>query len=203
LYNGWGDAKKDSSLEGNPILIAGVEYSKGWGMHAPSEVRYALNTGDYNTFMTFIGHDDESNGGDGVIFMVALDDDTVFTSDAKKWGDPAELIQISVAGADTLRLFIDMILPTTTELFGNYPNPFNPSTTIAYQLHKPAKVKIDVFNVIGQKVKTLVDAPQKIGSYKVNWNSVNDAGSKVSSGIYFYRLKADDFTQVKKMILLR
>ena len=231
LYNGWGDAKKDSSLEGNPILIAGVEYSKGWGMHAPSEVRYALNTGDYNTFMTFIGHDDESNGGNGVIFMVVLDDDTVFTSDAKKWGDPAELIQISVAGADTLILVMDDdedmgydhanwadpilyekitsiedkndFLPTTTELFGNYPNPFNPSTTIAYQLHKPAKVKIDVFNVIGQKVKTLVDAPQKIGSYKVNWNSINDAGSKVSSGIYFYRLKADDFTQVKKMILLR
>ena len=229
--NGWGDGNKDLSTDGNAILIAGVEYSKGLGMHAPSKVHYALGEGVYNYFMAFIGHDDESNGGNGVIFIVVLDEDTVFTSDAKKWGDPAELIKISVAGVDTLRLLMDDdgdmgydhanwadpilyekitsiedkndLLPTTTELFGNYPNPFNPSTTIAYQLHKPAKVKIDVFNVIGQKVKTLVDAPQKIGSYKVNWNSVNDAGSKVSSGIYFYRLKADDFTQVKKMILLR
>ncbi|MCD4731149.1 MAG: NPCBM/NEW2 domain-containing protein, partial [Bacteroidales bacterium] len=216
-----------------PILIAGVEYLKGLGMHANAEVHYPLCDWDYDQFMTYIGHDDEANGGDGVIFKVVLDYDTVFTSDAKKWGDPAELIKISVAsGVDTLRLLIDMIgndgydhadwadailykidttaidgpdelIPTTTQLIGNYPNPFNPSTTIAYQLHKPAKVKIEIFNIIGQKVKTLVNAPQGIGNYKANWNTVNDAGGKVASGIYLYRLEANNFTQVKKMILIR
>jgi hypothetical protein len=229
--NPWGDGNKNLSHDGNPILIAGVEYSKGLGMHANAEVHYPLCDWDYNQFMTYIGHDDEANGGDGVIFKVALDYDTVFTSNAKKWGDPAELIKLSVAGVDTLRLLIDMIdndgydhadwadailykavtgidrpddlIPTTTQLIGNYPNPFNPSTTIAYQLHKPAKVKVEIFNIIGQKVKTLVNAPQSIGNYKVNWNTVNDVGGKVASGIYLYRLEANNVTQVKKMILIR
>lgn len=93
--NGWADGNKDLSEDGNPITIAGVVYDKGLGMHAPAEVDYALDK-NYDYFMSFIGHDDEAAGGNGVIFKVVIDKDTVFISDAKKWGDPAELIKISV-----------------------------------------------------------------------------------------------------------
>lgn len=181
--------------------------------------------------MAFIGHDDEANGGNGVIFKVVVDNDTVFTSDAKMWGEPAELIKISIANADTLKLLLDdagdmgwdhadwadailykvitsvdtknTLLPTTTELIGNYPNPFNPSTTIAFQLHKPAKVEIEVYNILGQKVATVIDKFYNAGIYKIKWDATNDYGGRLTSGIYLYRLKAGKVTQVKKLLLLR
>jgi len=228
--NGWADGNKDLSEDGNPITIAGVVYDKGLGMHAPAEVDYALDK-NYDYFMSFIGHDDEAAGGNGVIFKVVVDKDTVFISDAKKWGDPAELIKISVKNADTLKLFIDdindmgwdhadwanpilyksptgleeqkVLLPKKTELVGNYPNPFNPTTTIVFNLNKNAKVEIEIFNILGQKVSTVVNRVFEAGNYHIKWNATNDMGQKLPSGIYLYRLKAGNYTKVKKMVLLK
>ncbi|MFA8344373.1 MAG: T9SS type A sorting domain-containing protein [Rhodothermaceae bacterium] len=85
----------------------------------------------------------------------------------------------------------------------NYPNPFNPSTTIKYTLPQEANVVVEIFNINGQRITKLVDETQSAGEHKVVWNSVNDRGSKVSSGIYFYRIKAGDFVQTRKMSLLK
>jgi endonuclease/exonuclease/phosphatase family metal-dependent hydrolase len=79
----------------------------------------------------------------------------------------------------------------------NYPNPFNPSTTINYTIPEISNVTINIFDILGNKIKTLVDEQKSVGSYKVIWNAKN-----LSSGIYFYQIQANEFIDTKKMLLL-
>lgn len=85
----------------------------------------------------------------------------------------------------------------------NYPNPFNPSTVINFSIPQFSNVEIGIFNILGQKVKTLLSKNMQAGSYSVSWNGTNDINEKLSSGIYFYRIKAADFIKTKKMILVK
>ena len=89
-------------------------------------------------------------------------------------------------------------LPREFVLEQNYPNPFNAITEMKYALARDCWVKLEVYNILGQRVATLVDGEQKAGYKSVRW----DAGS-FSSGIYFYRLRAGDFVQTRKMVLIR
>ena len=84
------------------------------------------------------------------------------------------------------------------ELFQNYPNPFNPLTTINFNIPVESKVLLEVYNTLGEKIATLVDSELLAGSYKVNFN-----GTKISSGIYFYKLKAGNFVSIKKFVLIK
>jgi hypothetical protein len=94
--------------------------------------------------------------------------------------------------------------PEAYALANNYPNPFNPATTIKYALPEAAPVKLEVYNVVGQVVRTLVAGQQNAGRYIVQWDATNDSGHSLSSGIYFYRLQAGgQFLEVKKMLLLK
>ncbi|MCX6827698.1 MAG: SBBP repeat-containing protein [candidate division Zixibacteria bacterium] len=94
-------------------------------------------------------------------------------------------------------------LPQTYQLLQNYPNPFNPVTTIDYSLARRAQVTIDIFNIRGQKVRTLVNETKSAGSYRIDWDGNNDTGDPVSTGIYLYRFKAGDVSQTKKMLLMK
>ncbi|MCK4461399.1 MAG: T9SS type A sorting domain-containing protein, partial [candidate division Zixibacteria bacterium] len=85
----------------------------------------------------------------------------------------------------------------------NYPNPFNPSTTISFNLPNAGQVQLSIFNVLGQKVTTLVDGQYTAGTHEVTWNGTDESGSAVGSGIYFYRITTSDFDQTKKMILMK
>lgn len=94
-------------------------------------------------------------------------------------------------------------LAKTFELRQNAPNPFNPSTVIEYTVPHQTPVTMKIFNILGQKVRTLVSETKSAGSYRVEWNGTDDAGRPVAGGIYLYRLKADDYTKSKKMVLLK
>jgi hypothetical protein len=94
-------------------------------------------------------------------------------------------------------------IPTTSSLAQNYPNPFNAQTMIAFNLATAGNVQLDVFNMIGQKVTTLIDGNYNPGTYNVIWNGRDAAGNVVSSGIYYYRLNSDGLTQTMKMTLLK
>lgn len=94
-------------------------------------------------------------------------------------------------------------LPTTYDLLQNYPNPFNATTQIRYALPQPAQVKLEIFNILGQKVKILVNEFQTAGNKLVTWDGRNDRGDVVSSGVYFYRINAGKYNQVMKMSLLK
>jgi hypothetical protein len=94
-------------------------------------------------------------------------------------------------------------VPTEFALQLNYPNPFNPSTTIKYQIAVDANVTLDVYNLAGQKIRTLVSNEQKAGYYSVVWDGRNDAGQTVSSGLYLYRVHAGSFVATHKMLLIK
>jgi hypothetical protein len=95
------------------------------------------------------------------------------------------------------------IVPMNYALEQNYPNPFNPSTTISYQIPKPTQVEIKIYDILGRHIKTLVNEHQNAGQYQYQWTGESSTGSRVSNGIYLYRIKAGDYTMVKKMVLLK
>ena len=94
-------------------------------------------------------------------------------------------------------------LPSTFALDQNYPNPFNPTTEISFDLPVRSQVMLTVYNVLGQQVTTLVNKPLAAGSYVADWDGRSSSGTTVASGIYFYRLHTEQFTQTKKMVLLK
>ena len=95
------------------------------------------------------------------------------------------------------------VLPTSCLLFQNYPNPFNPSTTIEYSVPARAHVTIEIFNLLGQHVTTLVDETKTAGMYKTEWDGTDTAKKPVSTGVYLYRFIAGEFVETKKMLLLK
>jgi len=94
-------------------------------------------------------------------------------------------------------------VPLSYALHQNYPNPFNPQTVIQYALPRACEVQITIYNILGQKVKTLVDGYQDAGYKRVEWDSKSDRGEEIASGIYFYRIKAGDFVDSKEMVMLK
>jgi len=94
-------------------------------------------------------------------------------------------------------------VPQVFALQPNYPNPFNPSTTLRYQLPVDSQVRLDIFDVLGQKVRTLVAGARPAGYHRVVWNSRDDGGMPVASGVYFSRLQAGDYLKVRKLLLLK
>ncbi|MGB8658345.1 MAG: FlgD immunoglobulin-like domain containing protein [Candidatus Zixiibacteriota bacterium] len=101
-----------------------------------------------------------------------------------------------VSGTDEAR-------PSQFSLSQNHPNPFNPTTNFQFTVSRTAHVKIEVFNIVGRRVRTLVDKEMSPGVYMADWNGTDGSGSPVSSGIYFYRMQAGDFSGMKKMLLLK
>jgi len=90
-----------------------------------------------------------------------------------------------------------------TRLIGNYPNPFNPETSIAFSLAENTRVRLEIFNIRGQKVKTLLDEEMAQGEHSVIWRGETDRGGNSGSGVYFYRMTTDDYTETGKMMLLK
>jgi len=97
----------------------------------------------------------------------------------------------------------ETITPSHTALLGNYPNPFNPETTISFFMSSSGNVKINIFNIKGQKIRTITDQYIDVGSHKVVWNGTDDTGRNVSSGIYFYQMQTDKNISTKKMVLMK
>ena len=97
----------------------------------------------------------------------------------------------------------NLVVQLKTELGANYPNPFYPKTSISYSLKNNSKVILEIYNIKGQKVKTLVNSNVNVGNHKVFWNGKDDSGKAVSSGIYLYRLQAEKYTKIRKMVLMR
>jgi microbial collagenase len=101
-------------------------------------------------------------------------------------------------------LFVtDDVSPKVFALHQNFPNPFNPVTTLHYDLPEQANVNIIIYDMLGRQVKTLINGLQTAGYRSTQWNATNDAGSPVSAGLYLYTIQAGEFRQTKKMVLLK
>jgi hypothetical protein len=139
-----------------------------------------------------MGIKDNDGGDNGYLGFSPLDTDNAYQTN-KVWlhtfVGTAGIVSIGDDGYDVVREYA---------LHGNYPNPFNPSTTITFTLAQATNIKLEIFNALGQKVQTLVNGQQKAGYHEVLFNAEN-----LASGMYFYRLKADNFSQVRKMMLVK
>ncbi len=122
---------------------------------------------------------------------------TALYEDPTGESSPSNVIEVDVVDAG------DPIIPVVTELSGNYPNPFNPVTKIKFAVSEPGVVNIEIYNIKGEKVKTLVDGFREANYYTEEWNGTDDNNNTVSSGVYFYKMKAGRYTSTKKMILMK
>ncbi|UCF63986.1 MAG: T9SS type A sorting domain-containing protein [bacterium] len=124
---------------------------------------------------------------------------TIFRIIPNKPNLPGDTLQIIAP----LTSLTPVTQPFTYQLWQNYPNPFNPTTTITFSLQKAGKVQLEIFNVLGQKVRTLLNQWMPPGKHTRIWSATNDAGQFLGSGIYFYRIASEDFVKTRKMILLK
>ena len=95
------------------------------------------------------------------------------------------------------------IIPIKNTLHQNYPNPFNPITTLRYNVPEKILVRISIFDISGNLIKMLVNDVKNAGFYSAEWGAINDNGQPLSTGVYFYKIKAGNFVDTKKMILLK
>jgi len=154
---------------------------------------YTPTHGDRLPFnISFSDADGGANVREGILTLSRYDDDTA-------WQTPRDWMYTWIwdEGASAIG-DLAQVTPFQYELSRNYPNPFNPTTTINYTLAKSGQVTLEVFNMLGQKVKTLVNTKQDAGSYTVQFNAKD-----LASGIYLYRLQSEGFMQVHKMVLLK
>jgi hypothetical protein len=94
-------------------------------------------------------------------------------------------------------------IPTEYRLYQNFPNPFNPETTIEYDIPHQAKVEISIYNIIGEKIRTLVIQDHQPGHYSVIWNGRNENNNMVATGVYLYVIKTPEFRHVEKCLFIK
>jgi hypothetical protein len=139
---------------------------------------------------------------------ITYDDKYYFFSRPAGWGPD---IQADIYWVDSRALFTNTStinnplneLPRKFNLNQNYPNPFNSMTNIQYSVEKPSHIKLVIYSLQGQKIKTLVDQFQPLGEYSVVWDGTNNTNNPVTSGIYFFRFETDDLNLQKKMLFIR
>jgi hypothetical protein len=179
------------SLTGDPVTGTGWYEGTGWpGGPTPGDRRYHLPTGPFNLAP---GDTQEvviaylmKKGTDNINSITELKN---YAAQIQHWYDNDFVTNVNETKP---------AIPTEFSLSQNYPNPFNPSTIIQYAISSRQLVTLKVYDILGSEVATLVNQEQNAGSYNVDFNA-----SKLSSGVYFYRLQAGSFVQSKKMILIK
>jgi hypothetical protein len=188
------DMKYDTSVVWDTMFA--VKYSKGtdagpgWSIHEAS-VPYQL---------TFTVKDDAPVGPTDLSFRPLFAN--VFDDQFQTLPVNLNSLTLSVEATGVIE-FASPNVPSEYKLSQNYPNPFNPETEIRYQLPEAGSVRLDVFNILGQRVITLVEEMQDAGYKAVTWKGRDDRGADLPSGIYFYTLRAGNFITSRKMILTK
>ena len=142
-------------------------------------------------------HDNDGSGWEGNLFMSKNNTDNA-------WQTPSVWSHTYVGRYDGDILSTqDDIVASSFELKRNYPNPFNPTTQIKFDLAEDGLVTIKIYDVMGRQLKTLVNSVKTAGYHSIQWDATNDLGEGVSAGMYIYMIQAGDFVSTKKMVLLK
>jgi hypothetical protein len=176
------------SLINNGVWVASYDDGTPFVAYNPDNQAVAING--------FVG-DSRQFAGD----MIILSHNAVIFSTGGGWLSVDISVTFFVAGTGIDDAVVG--LPAEFSLSQNYPNPFNPATEIKFALPENAHVKIEIFNVLGQKVRTLVDADMDAGYKSIVWNGTDASGRNLSSGVYLYRMQAGNKTFNKKMLMLK
>ena len=137
------------------------------------------------------------------IGVYGTDDDFTIAEDIVVASDYSELtVQIGV-GVEVVGIDESGLTPFEFALHQNYPNPFNPETNIQFDVAENSDVNVSIFNIMGQKVATLVNGNMDKGIYHIKWNGLSDKGIALPSGMYFYKMKTPEYQSVKKLVLVK
>lgn len=117
--------------------------------------------------------------------------------------DTAEIMEITFSPDVSVEEMVEIINQIPIKFMKNTPNPFNPNTTISYELSRQGRTTIDIYNAKGQKVRTLLSKMMEQGNHQVVWDGLDDNGKRAASGVFFYKISLDDEQLMKKMILLK
>ncbi len=171
-------------------------------------VRSSSNTPIAGAHVTANGITATTNNGGAYTLMLPVGTYDVTASATGYFTQTAQGIQVNANQTTTLNFVMalpneDVVQVSATALIGNYPNPFNPETTISYSVKEPAPVKIEIFNTKGQLVRTLVNQIQPSGFYSEIWNGTDERGNPVASGVYMYRMTAGNYSSHRKMMLIK
>jgi len=177
--SGWATQPTDATADVNDILF--LDFDNGWFVTENGEIYFTANGGiSWNLSENFFS---------ALYAVNFVNENYGFVSGAN--GFIAKYTVVT--GVDD-----EFNLPTNLTLNQNYPNPFNASTIIEFDLPNATYLTLDVFNVIGQKIVTLIESELQAGSHQVSWNA-----SEQSSGVYYYRIKVGDNSETKRMVLLK
>jgi hypothetical protein len=171
-------------------LLTGPTCTLTTGTYRLGKIRFDKTDTSFN----FCTHDTiraSTNAGQSSV----IQDSTIALLYPSQWG--------RINPADTCTSLVGVVnngsnIPTVYKLYSNYPNPFNPKTTIKYDIPKNSNVRIMIYDVLGKEVETVVNEKKTAGSYEIQWDA-----SKYASGTYFYKIEAGDFIESKKMILIK
>ncbi len=177
----WGLEKFRVGVSATPMITPTFQWLDAELQQAPADwTEYIYDLNFYNGSAIRVAINCQSN--DAFIFYV---DDVAIHSDGGSAND-------------------DNSIPAlVTKLDGNYPNPFNPSTTIRYSMKEAGPVSIEIYNIKGQLVRTLVDGVKEAGNHTIVWNGLDKSNRSVSSGVYFYKMNAGKYSSTKKMIMMK
>ncbi len=183
------------SLDGITVDHLGNYYVSCWSQ--PNQVyRYDSNFTPALTTVASTGHDGVPHNGVADIFYDQINDILVAPNMNANTVDFIPFAQLSTYNNE-------ISIPTEFQLHQNFPNPFNPNTTIFYDVSKESNVKISVFDLLGRNIVTLVDQIESSGSKSINWEGRDFAGNLVNAGVYIYQIEVEGFIQTKKMVLLK
>ena len=138
-----------------------------------------------------------------MIFLLTAETMTVHTTSGDYTFELTEIESIVFSPVAVQEDFIDFISKVPIRFLKNYPNPFNPITTISFELSQKGKTLVEIFNAKGQKVKTLLNEELDAGVHKIIWRGLDKQNNKVASGVYFYKVSVNNKENINKMIMLK
>ncbi len=197
-----GDAFNESN-EGLLAVITGVDFDAS-GTFVADDSAYTFNS--TSNYLIYVDKDNENIVGQSIPGTVV---NVQGIMSQYKSGSPyTSGYQLIPRYASDLNYTIsvkndELINPKAFSLGQNFPNPFNPTTMITYEVPKASDISVKVYNLLGQEIRTLFSGKQNAGKHAIQWDGRDNAGRAVSTGIYFYRLNAPNFVQTRKMIMIK
>ena len=179
------DLDKDGDID---VIACGYESDEVVWYESPTWIKHVIDDSLYGAHGLSVADID----GDGFTDVVACGKDS---------GHIVFYKSVITTGVSFDNLTTEV--PKSYKLFQNYPNPFNPTTTISFELPTLSNVKLKIYNILGDEVKTLIAGKIQAGSYNIVWDGYDNLGHKVASGIYLYQLRAGMFNEVKRMLLIK
>lgn len=179
-------------LDGLTVDHLGNYYVSSWSTNKV----YRYDPNFTSSVVASTGHNGVNHNGPADIFYDQVNNILAVPNFTANTVDFIPFAQLSTYNNETS-------IPTEFQIHQNFPNPFNPNTTIFYDISKESNVKISVFDLLGREIITLVDQIELSGSRSINWDGRDFAGNLVNAGVYIYQIEAEGFIQTKKMVLLK